>query len=184
VTDGAWQTLTLGEVDLGNGYDFYAWRIGVMGHTDGDRFAFDNVRVVSPVPTFSEWIAGSGLDAPDRGFGNDPDRDGLPNGLEAWFGTDPGEFSRGLVSFASNGTVTTFSHSYNENPPEELVGTYQWSPDLTNWYSGDGVDGPPGGPVVNFSVATVGATRMVTATASAPIGRHFIRAKAELISNP
>jgi arylsulfatase A-like enzyme len=41
--DSAWNSLSVGNIDLGVGYDFYAWRIGVQGATDGDDFAFDNI---------------------------------------------------------------------------------------------------------------------------------------------
>jgi len=47
VADAAWESVTLGSVDLGSGYDFHAWRIGVMGQTNGDDFAFDNLTVTS-----------------------------------------------------------------------------------------------------------------------------------------
>lgn len=50
VSDAAWDTVTLGSVDLGTGYDYYAWRIGAMGQTDGDAYAFDNISVVSAIP--------------------------------------------------------------------------------------------------------------------------------------
>ena len=45
VANGSWETVELGTVALGSGYDFYAWRIGVMSATDDDRFAFDNIRI-------------------------------------------------------------------------------------------------------------------------------------------
>ncbi len=43
VRNASWQTVSLGTVDLDSGYDFYAWRIGIAGATDGDSFAFDNL---------------------------------------------------------------------------------------------------------------------------------------------
>jgi hypothetical protein len=184
VADAAWQTVTLGQLDLGNGYDFYAWRIGVMGQSPGDGFAFDNVRVVGEDTTFMQWIDGFGLDVADQGFNHDPDNDGLANGLEAWFGTHPGEFDSGLSILSSNGSTATFSHPRNANPPSDLVGFYEWSRDLVNWYAGDGLDGPPGGPFVTFELETAGTNRTVNATSSAPIGRYFLRAKAELTSSP
>lgn len=184
VADAAWQTVTLGTVDLGNGHDFYAWRIGAMGQSPGDAFAFDNVRVIGEPPTYGQWIGGFGLDTAVRGFGDDPDIDGIANGLEAWFGSHPGEFDCGLTPLAGDGTVTSFRHPLNENPPGDIAGSYQWSANLVDWYAGDGVGGPPGGPVVTFAGETLGTTRTVTATASAPIGRHFVRARAVLLSNP
>ena len=38
----------------------------------------------------------------------------------------------------------------NTSPPTDVSGFYQWSIDLNNWYAGDGVDGPPGGPTVTL----------------------------------
>lgn len=52
VADASWKNVTLGTVDLGAGYDYYAWRIGVVGATNGDDFAFDNITVV-PEPSVS-----------------------------------------------------------------------------------------------------------------------------------
>ena len=41
--DATWQTSALGSASVGEGYDNYVWRIGILGATDGDFFAFDNV---------------------------------------------------------------------------------------------------------------------------------------------
>jgi hypothetical protein len=184
VADAAWQTATLSTVDLGNGYDFYAWRIGVMGQTTGDTFAFDNVGLVGDIPTYSQWIADFGLDEAARDFNDDPDHDQLANGLEAWFGTHPGEFGSGLILLAADGQVATFSHPRNENPPGDLSGSYQWSPNLIDWYAGDGVDGPPGGPVLTIGASPAGSATTVTATSSAPAGRVFVRAAVALTPGP
>ena len=45
IADNSWESVNLGELDLSDGYDFYAWRIGVLSATVDDRFAFDNVRI-------------------------------------------------------------------------------------------------------------------------------------------
>ena len=100
----------------------------------------------------------------------------LPNGIEAWFGTDPGTFSQGITEVATNGNVTTFSHPQNPNPPGDLVGTYEWSPNLIDWYAGDGVAGPPGGPTLVIVPNTSGAATTVSATASEATESIFLRA--------
>lgn len=47
-TDATWETASIASsLDLGVGYDFYAWRIGVVGGTPGDTFAFDNLTVTA-----------------------------------------------------------------------------------------------------------------------------------------
>jgi hypothetical protein len=134
--------------------------------------------------TFAEWIAGfaaGGL----SGFDDDYDQDGLGNGLEAWFGTHPGQTNGGLANLSTDGTTTTFTHPQNTNPPRDLTGVYAWSPDLLqNWYAGDGVEGPAGGPTVTLSPNTVGTTTTVTATSSAAMERLFLRAAALLAVTP
>ncbi len=122
-----------------------------------------------------------GIAPANQGFGDDPDGDGIPNGVEAWFGTHPGESNAGLVVTATDGLVTTLSHPQNENPPSDVAGYYEWSPDLAEWYAGDGVDGPPGGPTLDIIPQTLGATTTVTATASEPMERLFLRVGARLL---
>ncbi len=104
------------------------------------------------------------------------DGDNLSNGVEAWFGSHPGQFNSGLANISSNGLITTFTHPQNASPPDDLTGRYEWSPNLTHWYlSGTG---PAGGATVTFSATTTGTTTTVTATASASEGteRIFLRA--------
>jgi hypothetical protein len=45
ITEAAWTAVSLGSIDLGIGYNYYAWRIGVVGANDGDQYAIDNVGV-------------------------------------------------------------------------------------------------------------------------------------------
>jgi alpha-tubulin suppressor-like RCC1 family protein len=116
-----------------------------------------------------------GLASGDREFLDDPDGDHLVNGLEAWFGTHPGVFNAGLALVSTNGTTTTFTHPQNGTRPTDISGFYQWSPNLVDWYAGDGVDGPPGGASVTFSANTIGTTSTVTATTSGMVERLFLR---------
>ena len=132
----------------------------------------------APSNTFAAWIGNPvfGIDPAEQGFGDDPDGDDLVNGLEAWFGSHPGEFNAGLANLITNGATTTFTHPRNENPPSGLTGFYEWSPNLLDWYAGDGSDGPFEGPTVTISPNSVGATTTVTATTSEALGRIFVRA--------
>jgi hypothetical protein len=131
----------------------------------------------APSNTFATWIANPafGLDAEDQDFPDDPDGDGLTNGLEAWFGTHPGEFSPGLAQVATHGTSTTYTHPRNESQPSDLTGYYEWSPNLVDWYAGDGIEGPSGGTTVNIVPNPVGTSTTVAATSSGPAWRLFFR---------
>jgi len=125
---------------------------------------------------FASWISDPafGLGVADQDFTDDSDGDQLENGLEAWFGTHPGQFNAGLASIATDGSTTTFTHPQNATLPDDLTGYYEWSPNLVDWYlSGNG---PDGGNTVTFSSTTIGTTTTVTATASEGLDQIFLRA--------
>jgi hypothetical protein len=141
----------------------------------GTVLDFDNVRfTATALQTYGTWIDDFSLPAADQDFTDDPDGDGLENGLEAWFGTHPGQWSSGLSLGSTVGLVTTFSHPQNDDPPSDLTGYYEWSPNLVDWYAND--SGPDGGATVTFSASTSGTTTTVTATTSESLDRIFLRA--------
>lgn len=126
---------------------------------------------------FNSWISDPsfGLDPAERGFGFDPDGDDLDNGIEAWLGTHPGEFNAGFEDLVFDGTTATFEHPQNDDPPSDLTGSYEWSPNLDDWYASG--SGPAGGPTVSFVPNTEGKTTTVTATASEVIVKLFLRVR-------
>jgi hypothetical protein len=134
----------------------------VIGSSGGDFAAY------ASDPAF-------GLASGDQKFLDDPDGDRLVNGLEAWFGTHPGVFNAGPTLVSTNGSTTTFTHPQNGTRPTDISGLYQWSPNLLDWYAGDGVDGPPGGAAVAFSANTIGTTTTVNATTSGMLEHLFLR---------
>jgi hypothetical protein len=129
--------------------------------------------------TFSAWIANPayGLDPADQGLSLDPDGDHLPNGVEAWFGTHPGKFTPGLAGLVADGATFTVTHPWNENPPSDLVGSYEWSPNLVDWYDCDGVNSPDGGTTTVDVVdsTTVGGITTVTLQSSRTMDRLLLR---------
>ena len=150
---------------------------------------FDKVRLTAaPGNDFSAWISNPSfdLDAGDQTFGDDPDGDHLTSGIGSWFGTHPGEVSAGITNIASDGATTTFTHPQDANPPDNISGSYRWSPDFVTWYAADGLDGPPGGATVTATPITAGTTTTVTATtvtatSSSSLPRLFLHAEVLLV---
>ncbi len=133
------------------------------------------------VNSYSSWVDAYEL-GDLNGFADDGDRDGIPNAIEAWFGTHPGQFNPGIGDLITNATVTSFTHPASDNPPADLVGFYQWSTNLADWYACDGSDGPASGQTVSASTSVTGGTATVTATASEPMPGLFLRPA--VIQNP
>jgi hypothetical protein len=181
-TELSWTyTVTQADIDAAaNSWGSVNVAVGFQDTVNGSQVAFDDVSLEhTPVVTtgFNDWISDPdfGLLPGEQGLGADPDGDGIPNGVEGWFGTHPGEFNQELADLNTNGTTTTFSHPRNGTPLSDLSGSYRWSPNLVDWYAGDGVDGPPGGPTVSIIPVPAGAVSNVTATASAAVQRFFVR---------
>jgi hypothetical protein len=158
------------------GSNTYQWSLSGLTPPNADYRRIDAAAFAVVGNDFSDWIAGYPGVGDQTGLDDDPDGDGNPNGVEAWFGTNPAVSSAGLANLATAGTITTFTHPVSTNPPVDLVIVYQWSPDLVDWYACDGVDGPPTGQTVTVSSNTVDTTTTVTATASEPMDGLFLRA--------
>jgi hypothetical protein len=123
-----------------------------------------------PANTFANWISGYDLGG-QSAFPDDPDKDGLANGIESWFGTHPGEFSAGVLPGIANTGAGTFSftHPLNDSPATDVTAVYRWSKDLSTFHLGGQSD--PGGTTVTFTQGTpsngrVPVTATVTGTAA------------------
>jgi hypothetical protein len=117
--------------------------------------------------TFADWIATfpgvGGLD----GVGDDADGDGIDNGVENFFGTDPSAFSSGLVAGAVGVNTFTFTHPQNATPASDLTAAYQWSKDLATFNADGATDGDNTKVDFNAQLDTpVAGTTTVTATVS------------------
>ena len=166
------------EVGVTPGNHTYTWTLPTTNPTPRSAFAASFVIAGTSGNTFADWIADPafGIDPGDRGLDNDPDGDGIDNAVENFFGTHPGEFSQGLLAGTQSGNSFTFTHPQSATPAGDLTYTYRWSTDLAEWYAGDNLDGPGGGLTVDIVPDPVGPpTTTVTATASAPMPRIFLR---------
>jgi lysophospholipase L1-like esterase len=97
--------------------------------------AISNLSLIQILPavTFESWISGFGLAPADQPFDADPDRDGLPSGMEHVFGTNPNGFTQGLTEISASASSLTFRHPLNPTRATTVGYTYEWSADLTNW---------------------------------------------------
>jgi hypothetical protein len=147
------------------GEQSYSWSVNEPRKVVAASFVIDS---------FSSWVDIYDLDELD-GMEDDFDGDGVPNAIEAWFGTRPDVFSTGVLLVGRNGNNMQFSHPRSEAPPGDLGGHYMWSKDLVVWHECNGADGPLSGERVNVALETVGNTTIVTAIPSGPMQFMFIK---------
>lgn len=84
---------------------------------------------------YNAWIGGYPGAAGATGFAQDADKDGVMNGVEAYFGTDPSSATPGLTQISQSGGVFKFRHTKSNQLPSDVVGNYQWSTDMINWHA-------------------------------------------------
>nr|MCU0749697.1 Ig-like domain-containing protein [Akkermansiaceae bacterium] len=177
------QTLTINPTaNLDYQTEFYVEidATAVIDHSGGNAFAgiaspsaWSFTTVVSP---FVAWISNPvfGLAPADQELGDDPDGDGIDNGVENFFGTNPGTFTRGLSAGIRNGNTFTFTHPQG-TLASSLSASYRWSADLAIFHLGAVASG---GTTVNFTTEantpSPGVTR-VTATVTGTLpARLFV----------
>jgi autotransporter-associated beta strand protein len=123
--------------------------------------------------TFADWIATYPGVGAFTGVGDDADGDGIDNGVENFFGTDPSVSNSGLVAGAVGVNTFTFTHPQNATPASDLTATYQWSKDLATFYGSTVSDGSTTvtlTPALNTPVAgTTTVTASVTGTATSKL---------------
>ena len=127
------------------------------------RAMVDLESTTPPGTTFANWIAGYPSVAPGlAGFDQDADGDGIDNGAENFFGTNPGVGSSGLIAGASSGNTFTFTHPQNATPATGVTAAYRWSKDLATFRGHGQTDGA--GTTVSFNAVTNAGITTVTAT--------------------
>jgi methionine-rich copper-binding protein CopC len=130
------------------------------------------------VPTFSDWISNPtfGLAVADRDLADDPEGDGIENGVENFFGTNPSTFTQGLIAGSKIGNTFTFTHPQNASPATDLTASYRWSTDLATFHLGGATSG---GTTVTFTTEAntpaPGFTRVTGTVMGTPTGKLFVR---------
>lgn len=140
---------------------------------DGNSAAWDEIRWGStfdsvtlnpnPLDTYDAWIVGfPGVGLLD-GFNDDADGDGIANGIENVFGTDPSISNKGVSVIGKVGSALTFEHPLSDSWASDISFEYLWSTDLQTWH-GDGVTA--GGVTVDFTATPGASTASVAAAIS------------------
>lgn len=151
-----------------------------FGRENGQNTQIDDFSLTVVIDnTFANWIAGKTGVGGQTALADDPDGDGVPNAVENFFGTHPGEFSRGLVAGTVDGVEGIFTFAHPQGTlADDLEAAYRWSKDLVSFHAG-GVEND--NTTVSFSPQsnTPGAgTTTVSATVSGtPLDRLFVDVK-------
>ena len=131
-------TLTDPSGVLASGIQFIRFTANqVNGGTNAGAFVWrelDVFGVAAPAGnTYSTWIGSFPGAAAMPGFTQDADGDGITNGVENFFGTNPGIFSTGLIAGTKSGSTFTFTHPQNATPASDILVAYRWSKDLATF---------------------------------------------------
>ena len=139
-------------------------------HWDEIRWGstFNSVTLNSnPPANFAAWIAGFNVGSLN-GFNDDADRDGIRNGLENVFGTNPSAANQGITAVAKTGNTVTFRHPQSGVPASDVTAAYRWSTDLATFHASGAASG---GTTVTLTPALntpSAGTTTVTATITGP----------------
>jgi hypothetical protein len=138
---------------LGEGTPYDVWFVAEDGKPNLQASpAKVSVNTTSSAPTFASWIAGYPGVGTQTGFGDDPDLDGLPNGLENYLGANPSQPGAGLFQISRGTSSLVFRHTKNNTVASDVGGTYQWSTDLQTWQASGVANGS--GTMVTFAPVT------------------------------
>jgi methionine-rich copper-binding protein CopC len=178
------QTLTINptaNLDYQTEYHVVIEATAVVDTSGGNAFAGISSTTAwsftTVVPTFATWISNPafGLAPADRDLSDDPDGDGIENGVESFFGTNPGTFTRGLEAGTKNGNSFTFTHPQG-TPASDLSTSYRWSTDLATFNLGGATNG---GTTVNFTTQSntpsPGFTRVTATITGTAASKLFLR---------
>jgi hypothetical protein len=160
------------------------WRAVLISEngSSGGTIESMTLRQLVPVGGFAGWISGFGV-GPLNGLADDPDGDGMGNGVENLLGSRPDVPGTGISVVSLEGRSVRIRHTLNPAPAADLRGLYQWSSDLQTWRESGESDGSTtvvfGAPVE----VAAGTPRLVETSAEvsgAPLARLYVRFTARL----
>lgn len=136
--------------------------------------SWSSIGVTLASDTYANWISGYNVGG-QTGLGDDPDGDGIDNGVENFFGTVPDAFSQGMIAGVVTGNQFTFTHPRG-TMAGDLTATYLWSTDLVTFH-GDGAE--VGGTTITFTAAsgtpTPGISTVTATVMGNPVSKLFIK---------
>lgn len=168
--------------------------IGIIGQFDSSNPFTAGYQIMPRDPNdilagsgYAAWVAEKFPAVTDPliiGFNADPDGDGVPNGIEFAFASSPtlGNASPLIAILIATPGRVDFNHRRAKSLPSNVVISYQWSSDLTNWFEAGFSDAL--GNAVTVGVDTIDTNNpaydVITAHASLAEGelkKIFVRAK-------
>jgi hypothetical protein len=107
---------------------------------------------------------------------DDADGDGIKNGVENFFGTDPSVFSGGVVAGEVSGSTFTFTHPQNSTPASDISVAYLWSKDLVTFNASGATDGAGTTVTLTTQLDTpaVGTTTVTATVAGSSTSKLFV----------
>jgi hypothetical protein len=128
----------------------------------------------NPPANFAAWIGGFNVGSLN-GFDDDADGDGIKNGLENVFGTDPSVPNQGVTAVARTGNTVTFRHPQSGVQAGDVTASYRWSTDLATFHASGAT---VGGTSVTLSPAlntpSAGTTTVTATLTGTPAPRLFL----------
>ena len=124
--------------------------------------------------TYQKWID---TKSPATGFATDSDNDGIANGLENVFGTDPNAYSAGLTDISSTANSATYQHPLSSVVAGDINYTYEWSTDLVEWKLTNETNTAGTKATITPSAPASGVVTVVTTITEGPAAKLFTRLK-------
>ncbi len=134
---------------------------------------------VSAGNTYAAWIAGYPGAAGMAGFTQDADNDGIENGIENFFGTNPTTATTGLLAGTKNANTFTFSHPQNTTPANGVTASYRWTKDLATFHPDGATDGANTTVVftTQLNTPTPGITTVIATVTGTPTTKLLVDVK-------